>query len=190
MENKRGMESLGLIFIIFAALFVLIILGIMSYGMGVVDKSFSSLNLTIGKTTWNQTYQQQMHPGIESLRTTGPQIMSVGLFFGMIFCLILVGIKVPSRKNIWIMVDIAVLIVVEIVAVIISQTFRNNILSVSPELLTVFSTTLSAGSKFILNLPTIIPTAGIIVIIATYLFKKEDVEEEVDQNLEQGGFPY
>lgn len=190
MEDKRGMNTLGLIFIIFSALFVLIILGIMSYSFGLVDNTFSSLNLNVGNTSWNQTYQEQMHPGIESLRTTGPQIMSVGIFFGMIFCLILVGIKSPSKSNLWIMLDLGILIIAELVAVIISNTFRESILNISPELLTVFSTTLSAGSKFILNLPTIIPTAGVLVIIGTYLFKKEDVEEEVDQNLEEGGFPY
>jgi hypothetical protein len=188
MENKRGVTTLGLIVIIFLAFFILIILGVMSYGIGVADRSLSSLDLTIGNTTWNETYQEQMHSGMESLRTTGPQIMSIGMFFGMILCLLLVGINTKTKSNLWIMLDIGIIIIAEVVAVIISQTFRNSIMNISPELLTVFSTTLSAGSKFILNLPTIIPTVGVLVIIATYLFKKEEVEEEIDQSLENGGF--
>lgn len=188
MENKKGITNIGLILIIFLAFFMLIILAILSYSAGIVDTSLSSLNLTVGNTTWNQTYQEVMHPGMETLRTTTPQIMSIGTFLGMILCLLFVGIKVRPKSNIWIILDIGILIGCEIVAVVISQTFRDNILNISPELLTVFSGVLSTGSKFILNLPTIIPTVGVLVILVTYLFNKEELEEEREEAIDTGGF--
>ncbi len=188
MGSGNGLPTMGLVIIVFVALFLLISLAVMSYGIGIADHSFSSLNLTIGNTTWNQTYQQQMHPGMESLRTTGPQIISIGTFFGMILCLFFVSVKVKGKSNIWVIADIAIIIVSELVAVAISHAFRDNIMSISPELLTVFSTTLSTGSKFILNLPAIIPTVGIIVMLGTYLFKKEEVEDEREQSVDSGGF--
>jgi glucan phosphoethanolaminetransferase (alkaline phosphatase superfamily) len=188
MENKRGITTLGLVFIIFLAFFMLIILAVLSYSVGIADNRLSSLNLTIGNTTWNNTYQEVMHPGMETLRTTTPQIISIGTFFGMILCLLFVGISVRPKSNLWIILDIGILIVCEIVAVVISQTFRDSILHLNPELLTVFSGTLSTGSKFILNLPTIIPTAGVLVILATYLFNKEEVEEQTEEAINTGGF--
>lgn len=185
MKKRKGqVTTLGLILIIFLAFFLLILLAILSYGVGVFDTQLSKINLTVGNTTWNATYQEQMHPGMETLRTITPQMISLGVFFGMILVLMFVGVKVKSRSNLWIIADIGVIIVCELVAVAISSAFRNTILSISPQLLTVFSSTLSGGSKFILNLPTIIPTAGILVMLATYLFKKEAVEDDREQAID------
>jgi len=185
MVNKKGVETLGVIFVIFAALFILIILAICSYSFGLLDNTLSGLDLTVGNTTWNETYTAQLQPAIQTIETTIPQNVSIGVILGMVLCLLLVGSKVPAKSNLWIILDIFILIIAEIVAVAVSSTFRESLLHITPEFFTIFSTTLSATSKFILNLPTLTATIGVLVILATYIMRKEQKEEEMEVSLYQ-----
>jgi len=185
MVNKKGMEVLGLIFIVFAALFILLILGIISLGAGKVDSVLSSLDLTVGNTTWNETYQSMVAPTMEAIETTIPTNMGIALLFGMIICLVFVASKSAPRSKLWIIIDIFILIVAEVIAVIISRSFKESILNISPEFFTIFTTTLSGSSKFILNLPTIIPTAGILVMLAIYVLRQEQKEEDLEVSVYQ-----
>lgn len=190
MENKRGFETSGLIVIIFASLFILLILAIISFSAGKTDTILSQLTGTIGNMSLNDTYQQMVHPTIVTIQTTIPKTASILLILGMFICLFLVGTKVPSKSNLWIILDIVILIVVEVFAVMISLSFKNSLLNLSPEFFTIFSTTLSEASKFVLNLPTIIPIMGVLVMVATYILRRENVEEQQDNRTSDfiGGF--
>lgn len=183
MENKKGITTFALIIVIFICLAILVILAIFSYAVGLADDQISTLDVMIGNDSLNDTYQELMHPGVETLRTTVPKTMSISVFLGMVLVLLIIGVKSERKSNIWIILDIIVIIVAEIVAVAIKNSFEDYILNLTPELYAIFTTTLSEGSKWILNLPTIIPTIGVMIIIATYVLKRENPEES-----ENGGF--
>lgn len=179
IKNKRGQGlTLGLIAIIVFALILMIILGIGSFSFGLVDEQFSQLNFTIGNISFAEEYQNTLQPGIVSLETTVPQIISVAVLFGMVILMLIVGYNAKKIDQLWILFDIFIIIGAEIIAVAIRASFvsfMNNI----PGLLTVYSTTLSGGAKFILNLPTIVPTLGVLVMIATYFTNEKKEEPEV-----------
>lgn len=182
MESKRGMTTFMLIFMIILCISMLVILSIIAYALGLVDDQFSGIDFPIGNQSFNDTYQDLMHPGVEAMSTTAPQIISIGTFLGMILVIMIVGVKTEKKSNIWILLDICIIIVAEIFAVAVKGAFQNQILNLTPEFYQIFTTTLSQGSKFVLNLPTIIPTAGIVAILATYVLKREAKEESIEES--------
>ncbi len=181
MENKKAITTFGLIIIIFFTLFLLIILALFSFGLGLVDSSLSKIDFIIGDNqSFNVTYQELMHPGMVNLSVTSPKMISMATLIGMVLMLLFVGMKSDKKSNLWILLDIAIIIVAEIVGVAIKEFFEESILNLSPELFLIFTTTLAEGSKWILNLPIIIPSIGAILMIGTYVLRKEDKEEEPD----------
>jgi hypothetical protein len=178
MENKKGVTTLALIVIIFFSLFLVIGLAIISYSAGLIDSQISKLDITLGNFSFNDTYQESMHPSMEVIETTGPQIVSIGVLLGMVIVMLFVGVKTEKKHNLWIILDIAIIIVAEIVAVYVKITFEDSIMNLSPEFYQIFITTLSAASKWILYMPTIIPTIGALIILATYAFKREEEPSE------------
>lgn len=180
IRNKRGQGVvLGLIGIIIFSLILMIILGIGSFSMGLVDDQFSQLNFTIGNISFAEEYQNTLQPAIISLETTVPQIISVSVLFGMVILLLIVGYNAKKIDQLWILLDIFIIISAEVIAVAVRSSFVSFMNNTIPGLLTIYSTTLSGGARFILNLPTIVPTLGVLVMIATYFIneKKEAPEE-------------
>jgi hypothetical protein len=176
MENKKGVTTLALIAIIFFALFLVILLAIISFSVGIFDSQISKLDITLGNFSFNETYQETMHPSMNVLEVTGPKMISIGTLLGMVLIMLLIGAKTEKKHNIWIILDIIIIIVAEIIAVYIKGIFQDTIMNLSPELYQIFITTLSESSKWILNMPTIIPTVGVLIILATYVLKREDEE--------------
>jgi hypothetical protein len=177
MENKKGVTTLALIAIIFIAFFLIILLAIVSYSVGIFDRQISKLDINLGNFSLNETYQEAMHPSMNVLEVTAPKMISIGVLIGMVLLMLIIGVKVESKSNLWILLDIIILIIAEILAVYIKGLFQNTIMNLSPELYQIFITTLSESSKWILNMPTIIPTVGVLIIIATYALKKEEDED-------------
>jgi hypothetical protein len=176
MENKKGVTTLALIAIIFFALFLIILLAIVSYAAGLFDSQISKLDINLGNFSFNETYQEAMHPSMEVIEVSGPRMISMGVLFGMVLLMLIVGAKTEKKHNLWIILDIVIIIVAEIIAVYIKTVFQDTIMNLSPELYQIFITTLSSASKWILNMPTIIPTVGVLIILATYVLKKEEDE--------------
>ncbi len=190
MENKKAIAKITtpmLFLVVIFSIIVLVSLGIFSYGFRIADDSISSIDFMIGNQSFNDTYQQIVHPGLEALSITGPRIMSMGILIGMVLVILFIGMKSDIKSKLWIIIDIFIIIFAEMLAVAVKTTFENDLLNLTPELFEVFTTTLSAGSKWILNMPTIIPTVGVLLLIATYVLKKQDQEEESDGFIEIEG---
>lgn len=177
--NKKGMTTLGLLLIIFVALAIIIIMVVLSYAMGIVDNVFSQIDFTIGNNSFNETYQETLQPGLLIMETTFPAIISTGVLLGMVIGLVIVGYSVKKMNRLWILVDIFIIIVAEILAVIIRDSFVSFISS-NPAFLSIAQTTLSGGAKYIVNLPIIIPTIGVLVMLATYFLTKEKEESDFE----------
>ncbi len=182
MLNKKGLTTLGLIVIIFISFILLVSLGVVSWAISLADDQISSLDFLIGNQSFNDTYQQIMKPSMDVLSVNGPKIISIATMIGMVLVLIFVAMKSPKKSRLWILVDIFIIIISVMIAVAIKTSFEDSILNLTPELFEIFTTTLAEGSKWILNLPTIVGTLGALIIIATYVLKREDEEEQT------GGF--
>lgn len=192
MESKRGITTAGLVIIVFLAFFMLIILAIISYSVGIADEKISGIDFNMPSSnmnmSFNQTYQSIMHPGMVALSVSVPRNIGIGTLLGMVLCLMIVGTKTKRKSKLWIILDIFIIILAEIIAVIVTNTFKDQILSLSPELQDIFINTLSASSKWVLNMPTLIPTIGVLVMITTYMLKKDSTDPN-DQE-DEGGFDY
>lgn len=178
MENKRGFITLTLIGVIFISLVLMVILGVTIYGFTIADNAFSQIEIDFGNNiTFNDTYSETLQPGITSIKTTVPQTISIGILLGMILCMMIVAFSAKRVGRLWIMLDIVVIIIAELGAVAIISSFTSFINS-NPVYLQIFSTTLSVGSKFILNLHIIVPTVGVLVMLATYVTNIREKEGE------------
>lgn len=178
MGNKRGQLTLMLIFFVVAALITMGILGISSWMFGMVDEQLTSIDFEVGNISWSETYNQSLGKGLEAASTTSPQIISIGLLFGMIMCMMFIGYYAGTKNKLWILLDILIIIVVEILANLCVVSFYS-LINITPELLDVYSNTLSAGSKFVINLPVIVPIVGVLIMIMTNIVNKIKTKEEV-----------
>ncbi len=180
--DKKGISTIQLLFMLFFSFIFVAVLGVGIYGFDLVDSAFSEIDFTLGNTTFNDTYNQTLKTGITPLRTTVPLIMSLGVLFGMIIVMMLVGWHIQRISRLWIILDIFIIIIAEILAVVLEGSFTSFINS-SPDLLNIFSTSISQGSRFILNLKFIVPIAGVLIMATTYMFSRSRPEEGVE-----GGF--
>ncbi len=178
IKNKRGITTLSLILIIFLSFFLLVMMGMLSFGMNQVDESFLSIDFEIGNFSWNESYQETLQPGIIAMETTVPRTISIGVLLGMIITMLIVGFKIKKVKEYWAIIDIGIIIVAQIFSVVIRDLFVEY-MNISPEFLAIYRDTLPEGAKFILNFPVVIPIIGIIIMGATYFVTKDREEEEI-----------
>ena len=116
--------------------------------------------------------------GSTSAKSTAPQIISVGTLLGMIIILIIIGYNSRKMDRLWLLVDIGIIIIAEAVVVVVRSSFVS-FMNSAPELAQIYRTTLSVGAKFILNMPTILPTIGAILMVLTHYMTKKKEETEV-----------
>lgn len=173
MENKRGYITLGLIAIIFIAVMLLIVLGVMVYSFNLVSTSFNNIDFSLGNTTFNSTYQQNLAPGIDAMRLTVPKTIAMGTFYGMIIVMMLIAYLSYNIDPLWMLLDFPILIACEVIAFILSSSVQDFINSNS-QFLNIYSTTpLYESATFILNLPVYVPIIGVLIMITTYILNKQ-----------------
>ncbi len=176
MECKRGYTTITLIGVIFIAIVLMLILGVLIYSFDTVDNAFSQIEFNITENiSFSETYSETLGQGVASMKTTVPATMGSGILLGMILCMIFVGFATKKINRLWIMLDVFIIIVAEIGVALVQNSFTVFINS-SDEMISIFSTTLSLGSKFIFNLHIIIPTLGVAVMIVTHIITKKDEE--------------
>ncbi len=177
MKNKRGQLTLMLLFFVVAALLLMLVLGLSSWTFGIVDDQFRSIDFELGNISWQETYNATLGRGLSAASTTVPQLASIGLLFGMIMVMMFVGYYSGTRNKLWILLDIGIIIVAMVLASFAASSFLE-LMNITPELLDVYSITLSPGSKFILNLPVIVPIVGVLIMIMTNIVNKIRRKEE------------
>lgn len=178
MKNKKGQITLLLIFFIIAALVTMVSLGVGSWGLGIVDEQLRSIDFEVGNVSWNETYNQSLGRGLQTATNDSAKIMSLGILIGMIIVMMLIGYYSPERGHLWIILDIGVIIVAEIIAGVVVSSFQS-LMNIHPSLFDIFSNNLSEGSKFILSLPIIVPVVGVLMMIMTNIVNKIKKKEEL-----------
>lgn len=179
MKNKQGQITFMVIFLVVMSLIIMTTLGITTWTFGIVDDELRSFDFDIGieNLSWQETYNKTLGIGLESASTTSPQLMSIGLLIGMILVMMFVAYHAEAKNKLWILLDIGILIVAEILAALVVSSFYQ-VMNITPELLDIYSNTLSAGSKFVINLPIIAPIVGVLIMIITHIANKLKKEEE------------
>lgn len=177
MRNKKGQLTLMLIFLVVVSLGVMVILGVTSWTFSMIDDELRGIDFELGNVSWNETYNQSLGRGLVAASTTSPQLISMGLLFGMIIAMMFVGYYSGTKSKLWILLDIGIIIVVEILANLAVTSFLA-VMNITPELLDVYSNTLSGGSKFILNLPIIVPIVGFAIMLMTNIVNRIRKKEE------------
>lgn len=175
-NNKKGFTTITLIFMIFAGFALIFILGIQIYAFDLVDDSLSDIDIQLGNISFNETYEQMLQPGIIAMKTTMPRTIGIGTLLGMVIVMVIIGYKSKKIDSLWITLDILIIIIAEIISVVVRDSFTTFINS-SPEFLAIFSNEIPLASKFILNLPIIVPTVGVLIIVATYFITKEPEQD-------------
>lgn len=170
--DKRGIATLSLVLIVIAGLVLVGILGVISYTFDIADDSLSQLEGQLGNISFSETYQDTLQKGILAGKTTMPQMISMGALLGMILAMMIVAYNITRVGQLWFLLDIGILILVEIIAVVVRDSFTA-FMNSSPEFLAIFSTTLSPASKFVLNGPIIFPIVWALIVIATYFITRK-----------------
>ena len=174
VANKRGVTTITLIILIFTCLTLMGILGVTTWTASLIDESLSSIeDFNIGNQSFQEVYNETLKPGLETASTTMPQIISMGTMLGMVILMMLIGYFSTEIGRMWLLVDIAVLIIAEAIASSVSSGFVSYMNS-TPELLEIYSNTLSDGAAFVINLPIIIPAIGMLIMLATYIKVKKE----------------
>lgn len=165
--NKKGFITLMLIFFIFIAFFLLIILGTFFYGFELFNDVFGEINITIGDQNFSQEYKKTLGRGFEaSLNMIVTS--SITLLLGMVIMMLLVAYRFKSDKYILIPLDIFIIIFSFIVAVYIQIAF-NSFINVNETFLDIYSIDLQLASRFLLNLPIIVTITGALIMLVNYL---------------------
>ncbi len=180
MKNKRGSSVIWGLIIIFASILIAIFLGITVYSFNLVndvlsqDVDIGQVNLkNISDTTFGQ---------INTGMLKNADTIGIILLLGMCLMMIINGYYIGSKNpKIFFIIDIFLLALFFIPSIYVSQIYETFINSS-----TVFSSTfidiIPKTSKFMLNLPTIIGSVGVITMILSYagIRRDDDISGEVN----------
>ncbi len=181
MRNKRGTSLIWGLIIIFASLLIAIFLGITVYSFNLVndvlsqDADIGQVNLkNVSDTTFGQ-----INTGIVNNADT----IGVILLLGMCLMMIINGYYIGSKNpKLFFVIDIFLLALFFIPSIYVSQIYETFINSS-----TVFSDTfiniIPKTSKFMLNLPTIMASVGVITMILSYAGIRKDDEISGEVNI-------
>lgn len=175
MKNKKGTSVIWGFMIMFFAFFLALGLGITVLGFGLVndvlsqDVDLGQVNLkNVSDTTFGQ-----INTGLVDNADTLGVIMLLGMCLLMILNGYYLGSKSPKM---FFIVDIFLLALFFIPSIYISQVYEIFINS-APIFSDIFIDVIPKTSKFILNLPTIIGTVGVITMIVSYAGIRRDDEK-------------
>lgn len=178
MKNKKGSSVYWGFIVIFVALLFSIFLGLSVYSFNLVT-SVIGQNVEVGQVNLqnvtNQTLGQINTGMINNADTIG-----IVFLFGMVLLMIMNGYFVGRNyPKLFFIVDIFLLALFFIPSIYVSQIYSTFINSS-----TVFQGTyiniIPKVSKFMLNLPIIIATTGIITMIVSYAAIKKDNDDGGD----------
>lgn len=172
MENKKASSVFWGFVLIFVALLVAIFLGIAAFSFNIINEVLS-IDVDIGqvnlKNVTDSTFGQINTGIINNADTIG-----IILLFGMCLMMILNGYYVGSKNSkLFFIVDIFLLILFFIPSIYVSQIYEIFINSTSL-LQGTYINIIPKVSKFMLNLPTIVGTVGIITMIVSYIGIRKD----------------
>lgn len=176
MLNKKGSTVIWSFVIIFVALLFSIFLGIIVYTFNTTNTVLSQ-DVDIGQVNLQNvtaTTFGQINTGMINNADT----IGIIFLFGMILLMIINGYFIGGKlPKLFFIIDIFLLALFFIPSIYVSQIYETFIYS-TDLFESTFTDIIPKVSKFMLNLPIIIGTAGIITMIVSYAaLRKEDRTE-------------
>lgn len=166
MMNKRGENMVWAFMIMFVALLFSIFLGVVVFSFNLINDALS-YDIDIGQVNLKEVTEAtfgQINTGLIANADT----IGVIFLFGMCLLMMLNGYFTGSKyPKLFFIIDFFLLALFFIPSVYISQVYELFINS-TDILSETFIDVLPKTSKFMLNLPIIIATAGIITMIVSY----------------------
>lgn len=174
--DKKGMLNTFMVFVlIFLGVLGIFILGIMTFGANLVDQTFTSINVTLGNVSFTDAYDDTLGIGINAILNNVDNY-GLGLLLGMVLLMVIAGFMFQEKQKVWIVAEFVILIISFIFAVSLTNAY-DLIINSSTELLDIYSVDLIDSSRFILNLPIIVPIVWAFIVILSYgLIKKREPE--------------
>lgn len=173
VRGKSGKLNAVMMFVLIMLGFIgIIMIGIFVFGANLIDQTFGSINVMIGEVNFTEAYDDTLGQGINTFLDQADSY-GLGLLFGMIILIVISSFIFKEKHKLWLILEFIILIVSFIFAVTIQRIF-NTYINLSSEFLDIYSIQLINSSKFILNLPIIIPIVWAFIVILSYgLFRKE-----------------
>ncbi len=174
VKGKSGkLNAIMMLVLIFLGFIGVVMLGIFVFGANLIDQTFGSIDVMIGEVNFTDAYDDTLGQGINSFLDRADSY-GLGLLFGMIILIVISSFIFKEKHKLWLVLEFIILIVCFIFAVTIQRIF-NTYINLAPEFLNIHSIQLINSSKFILNLPIIIPIVWAFIVILSYgLFKKKE----------------
>jgi len=172
MKNKKGTSLIWGLIIIFSSLLMAIFLGITVYSFNLVNTVLSE-DVNIGQVNLKNVSEAtfgQINSGLVGNADT------IGIIFllGMCLMMILNGYYIGSKSpKLFFVIDIFLLALFFIPSIYVSQVYSTFINS-STVFTDTFINTIPKVSKFMLNLPQIIASVGVITMILSYAGIRKD----------------
>ena len=173
VKNKAGkLNALMLLLLIFLGFMGIIMMGIFVYGANLIDQTFSSIDVKIGEVNFTEAYDDTLGKGITIFLDSADNY-GLALLLGMVVLMIITSYVFLEKQKVWIVAEFVILIIAFIFAVMVQGAY-NTVINSSTILLDIYSIDLIKSSKFILNLPIIIPIVWAFIVILVYgLFRRD-----------------
>ena len=174
MENKKGSAIVWGIVIIFASFLIALFLGLAVYSFNLATTSLA-IDVDVGQVNLQNVTNSTMgriNTGIINNADTIGVVMLMGMCVLMIFMGYYFGSKSPK---IMLVADIFILALFFVPAIYVSQLYETFINASTPFAST-FISVIPKTSKFMLNLPKIIASVGVITMIISYAGIRRDDE--------------
>ncbi len=174
VKGKSGKLNAVMMFVLIMLGFIgIVMIGIFVFGANLVDQTFGSIDVMIGDVNFTEAYDDTLGQGINAFLDNADNY-GLGLLFGMVILIVISSFIFKEKHKLWLVLEFIILIVSFIFAVTIQRAF-NTYINLNIEFLNIHSIQLINSSKFILNLPIIIPIVWAFIVILSYgLFKKKE----------------
>lgn len=174
LKNKQGMATLKIFIFCFYAFLIIMGIGIAVLMFNLINDALDE-DIQMGQVNLqdanNQTFGQ-----LTNAMTTNADVIGMAVIFGMMILMMLNAFVVGKRsKKLMLVADVFILVFAFILSVYISQIFE--IFINSSSILDVFINDMPDSSKFILTLPLIVSTLGVILMILSYTGINQGVKE-------------
>jgi len=182
MKNKKGTSLAWGLVIVFASLLMAIFLGITVYSFNLVNTVLSE-DVDIGQVNLKNVSEATFGQ-INSGMLANADTIGIILLLGMCLMMIINGYYIGSKNpKLFFVIDVFLLALFFIPSIYVSQIYQTFINS-STVFQDTFINVIPKVSKFLLNLPTIIASVGIITMILSYAgIRKDDDTKGGDVNV-------
>ena len=166
-----------LIFLIVMGVVIAIMMGIFVFAGNLINSTFGLIQFNLGDQNFTQVYEDTLGQGVNAFLDTA-DFWGTFILFGMVLLMLICSFIFSTKKRLWIIAEVVILIA-SMILVVQLQTAYDILINSSSQFFDIYANQMTKTSTFILNLHIIIPIVWALMVIITYgilkLGKREDV---------------